>query len=67
MPHDPTQPPRPTTTRPSRAGGVIIAITTLVGTVWGGVEGQMSAGLLLGLGTGAVLSVLLWLWDRKRG
>ncbi|MDZ7894082.1 MAG: hypothetical protein U5M50_03385 [Sphingobium sp.] len=34
------------------------------GAAW---RDRVGAGLLLGLGTGAVLSVLLWLWDRKRG
>lgn len=47
------------------AGGVIMAITTTVGAIWGAREGQPSAGLLAGLGVGAVLAVLVWVLDRR--
>lgn len=47
------------------AGGVIMAITTTVGAIWGAREGQPSAGLLTGLGVGAVLAVLVWVLDRR--
>lgn len=49
------------------AGGIIMAITTTVGAIWGAREGQPSAGLLAGLGVGAVIALLVWLLDRRRG
>lgn len=48
------------------AGGAIIAITTTVGAIWGAREGQPSAGLLTGLGVGVLVSLLIWLLDRRR-
>ena len=47
------------------AGGVIMAITTTVGAIWGAREGQPSAGLLAGLGVGAAIAVVVWLLDRR--
>jgi hypothetical protein len=47
------------------SGGVVMAITTTVGAIWGAREGQPSAGLLIGLGVGAAISLLIWLFDRR--
>lgn len=44
----------------------MLAGGTIVGTLAGGLMGQPSAGLLIGLGAGMVGSVLLWLVDRRR-
>ena len=49
----------------NRAGGFIIAISTLAGTVLGGVLGQLSIGILCGMGLGAGLALMLWLKDRN--
>jgi hypothetical protein len=49
-----------------RAGGFLIAMTILVGTVAGGLKGQPTIGLLVGLGVGVAGATLLWLVDRRR-
>jgi hypothetical protein len=49
-----------------QAGGFIIAVGVLAGTVVGGLEGQPSIGLLAGLGIGVVAAVAVWLVDRRR-
>ncbi|WP_454885275.1 hypothetical protein [Sphingomonas oryzagri] len=49
-----------------RAGGFIIAVAILVGTIGGGLMGQPSIGLLAGLAFGVAVSVALWLRDRPR-
>lgn len=49
-----------------QAGGVLIAIAILVGTVAGGLKGQPTIGLLAGFGIGAVAAISLWLVDRTR-
>lgn len=48
------------------AGGFIMAITAVVGAIVGARQGQPSAGLLLGLGAGAAISLVIWLIDRRR-
>lgn len=52
--------------RPSAAGGFLIALGALGGTIAGYRADQPSAGFLIGVGAGALLSVLIWLWDRRR-
>jgi uncharacterized membrane protein (UPF0136 family) len=49
-----------------RAGGVLIALAILVGTVVGGLNGQPTIGLLAGFGAGAAAAIALWLVDRGR-
>jgi hypothetical protein len=49
----------------SRGGGFIIAISTLAGTVAGAALGQLSIGIICGVGFGAGLALLLWLRDRR--
>lgn len=47
-----------------RAGGSLIAIGTIVGTVAGGLWGQPSLGLLVGFVIGAAGAIVVWLRDR---
>jgi hypothetical protein len=49
-----------------QAGGFIIAVAIVAGTILGGLAGQPSIGLLVGLGLGAVAALAVWLVDRKR-
>lgn len=51
--------------RPTNAGGFLIAVGVLAGTVIGIATRQPSIGFLAGLATGAALALLLW-W-RGRG
>lgn len=49
-----------------QAGGFIIAVAILAGTIIGGLMGQPSIGLLAGLGLGAVAALAVWWRDRAR-
>lgn len=49
-----------------QAGGFIIAVAILAGTIVGGLKGQPSIGLLAGLGLGVAVAVAVWLRDRAR-
>ncbi len=50
----------------SRGGGILIAISVMSGVIIGAMRGQPSLGFVTGTGIGAVLAVLVWLWDRRR-
>lgn len=52
------------TDRNTHAGGFLIAMGSIVGTLGGGIFGQPSAGLLAGFGAGIVGAVIVWLRDR---
>ena len=52
--------------RPSRGGGIFIALLTLIGTVTGGLAGQPSIGLLSGFALGVAIAAALWWKERKR-
>lgn len=52
--------------RHMRAGGSIVALGTIAGTIIGAVLGQPSAGILVGFACGALAATLVWLADRKR-
>jgi uncharacterized membrane protein (UPF0136 family) len=52
--------------RPSTAGGVLLALGALLGTAIGYVGYQPIIGLIAGLGTGTVLAVAVWILDRRR-
>lgn len=41
-------------------GGVFIAAGAIVGVIGGGFMGQPSAGLLTGLGLGALVAAIIW-------
>lgn len=63
------QGPGMTEPKPSRAplaGGFLIALSSMVGAVAGGTQGQPSAGLLMGLGAGVALALAVWLRDKRR-
>lgn len=49
-----------------RAGGCLLALAVLAGTVIGVLYRQPSIGFLAGLGIGLTLLGLVWLADRKR-
>ncbi len=49
-----------------RAGGSLIALGTIAGTIGGGLAGQPSAGLLAGAAAGALGALAVWVVDRRR-
>ena len=51
--------------RASRAGGVLVALSILIGTIAGFVTHQPSIGVLAGAAVGIVLLALVWLLDRR--
>lgn len=51
-------------TRNPRAGGFLIALAIIIGTVVGGLRGQPSLGLLVGVVAGLAAAALLWIVDR---
>ena len=52
--------------RYTQAGGFILAVSIIAGTVVGVVVGQPSIGFLAGTGTGLLLALLFWLAERRR-
>jgi hypothetical protein len=46
--------------------GAFIALLILGGTIVGGLIGQPSAGLIAGAALGALVALLLWLWERGK-
>lgn len=60
--------PRPPARKPNAAaGGAPIAITTLIGAIWGISRGQPTIGVLVGLGFGIAIAVAIWLVSARRG
>lgn len=53
-------------TSPSAAGGVLIALGALAGAAVGFLFGEATPGFLIGLGLGAIASLLVWWRDRGR-
>jgi len=51
---------RPPKSRNRMAGGAPIALLTLAGAIIGGLMGQPSIGLLVGLGIGALIAIAIW-------
>ena len=51
--------------RNMNAGGVLLALGSIVGTVTGSVLGVPTAGLISGLGLGVVAALIVWLIDRR--
>lgn len=49
-----------------QAGGFILAVAILAGTIVGGLKGQPSIGLLVGLGLGVLVALAVWWRDRAR-
>ena len=52
--------------RYTQAGGFILAVSIIAGTVVGVIVGQPSIGFLAGTGTGLLLALLFWLAERRR-
>ena len=50
----------------TQAGGSILAISIIAGTVAGTIVNQPSIGVLVGTAAGVLLAVLVWVWDRRR-
>lgn len=48
------------------AGGFLLALSLIVGTVIGAGQGQASIGFVAGLGAGLVLLIAIWAIDRAR-
>jgi len=55
-----------TPSRTPMAGGFLLALSLLAGTILGAGQGQASIGFVAGLGVGLALLVLVWLIDRLR-
>lgn len=49
------------------SGGFAIGLGALIGGLWGVRSGQPILGLAGGIGVGAVIALLVWLVDRRRG
>jgi hypothetical protein len=56
----------PGSNRSSMAGGFLLAVGILVGTVGGGLLGQPSIGFLAGTAIGIALVAFVWAFDRRR-
>lgn len=52
--------------RTPMAGGFLLSVSIVIGTIVGAVKGQPSLGFVIGAGVGAALAVLVWLADRRR-
>ena len=53
-------------TPPSAAGGILIAICSIGGTVVGLTQGQVTIGFLAGMVIGSAGAMAVWLKDRRR-
>jgi uncharacterized membrane protein (UPF0136 family) len=49
-----------------QAGGFLLALSIIAGTLIGGLMGQPSLGLLVGTAIGIAIAVAIWLVDRAR-
>lgn len=56
---DPRRPPR-------FAGGAPLALIILTGVIVGGLLGQPSIGLLVGVALGIAVALLIWRYDSRR-
>lgn len=57
-------PPAPN--RNPRAGGLPIALATVVGTIIGMIRNQPTIGLLAGFALGCAAAIAIWWVDRRR-
>ena len=53
-------------TRTPMAGGFLLAVSLLAGTIIGAGRGEASMGFVAGLGVGLALLLVIWLIDRIR-
>jgi uncharacterized membrane protein (UPF0136 family) len=51
--------------RNTRAGGAILALSILVGTIVGIAMRQSSIGVIAGVAIGVLLLLVIWLMDRR--
>ncbi|OWK31439.1 hypothetical protein [Sphingomonas dokdonensis] len=51
--------------RSDSAGGFVLAVSLMIGTIIGLVAGQPSLGFLAGLVVGAAIAVMIWLKGRR--
>jgi len=61
----PPGPPPPRRRSRATAGGSLLAISLIAGTVIGTVNREPSLGFVIGLGIGLALLLLVWLLDRR--
>jgi hypothetical protein len=54
-------------TRTTHAGGFFLVLAIIGGFAWGAMSGLPWHGAVIGTGVGAVLAVIVWLLDRRRG
>jgi hypothetical protein len=52
--------------RNSSAGGVLVALGAIIGSIVGLIERQPTIYFLIGLGVGSLAAVMIWLMDRRR-
>lgn len=57
---------QPNSSKATSAGGCFIAALVPAGAVIGGMLGQPSIGMLIGLSLGAAMAVAIWLRERGR-
>ncbi len=50
----------------TQAGGFILSVSIIAGTVAGVIVNQPSIGFLAGAGSGVLLALLFWLNERRR-
>ena len=50
----------------TQAGGSILAVSIIAGTIAGVIVRQPTIGFLVGIGAGLLLVVLFWLQERRR-
>lgn len=48
------------------AAGAPLALVIIAGALIGGIKGQPIIGILVGVATGVVIAVAVWLGDRRR-
>lgn len=53
--------------RPRLGGGVFLFAGLLVGAIAGVALNEPSIGMITGFGTGGLIAILIWLFDRKSG
>jgi hypothetical protein len=52
--------------RASLSGGFLIAVSLMVGVIFGAWKGQPSLGFVIGLAVGVVLAIAVWQIDKMR-
>ena len=53
--------------RAHHAGGFFLVLAILGGFLWGAMSGEPVFGAVVGTAIGAVIAVIVWLVDRRRG